>query len=323
MLTRTLLTIFFLLPPLVAAAQNDIPRIGVLIPEMGRSQSQTIKGLREELKLLGYQERKTVFLEIQDTKGNRGALEPAAAELIARKVKVILTTGTRATRVAKSATDKIPIVFVHPADPVSLGLVKRMEASGANITGVAGLSAETTEKRLSILKEILPNLQRVHVFYDSNDRFARENFAVTEAAAAKLRVQVGDHGIKSLAELKATMGALQNQNGDALFHVPDDTVESGADFIFDVARQKKLPTMFNAESWAVRGAMAAYGPSYYEMGRQAARLVQAIVKEGRKAETLPVQRASKFDLILNYRTATFIGVNLSRDMLKKADRVIR
>jgi putative tryptophan/tyrosine transport system substrate-binding protein len=100
-------------------------------------------------------------------------------------------------------------------------------------------------------------------------------------------------------------------------------VESGADFLFDLARKKKLPTMFNAESWAIRGALASYGPSYYEMGREAARLVQAIVKERRRAETIPIQRADKFELILNYRTASFIGVPLSRDVLKKADRVIR
>jgi putative ABC transport system substrate-binding protein len=99
-------------------------------------------------------------------------------------------------------------------------------------------------------------------------------------------------------------------------------VESEADFVLTVAREKKMPSIFDGEGWAIKGAMAVYGPSYYEMGRQAARLVEAIIK-GRKPGTLPVQRASKFDLILNYRTATFVGVTFSREMLKKADRVIR
>lgn len=324
MLISILTTLLFLLIPSLAVSQPEMPRVGILVPEMGRSQSQTLKGLREELKRLGHQERKTILLDIQDTKGNRAALEPAAMELVGRNVDAIVVTGTRAAWVAKSATgNKIPIVFVHPADPVILGLVKNMEASGGNITGVAGLAAQATEARLSILREILPNLQRVHVFYDSNDKFSRENFATVEKAASRLRLKVVDHGIKSLAELKATMGVLENRDGDALFHVPDDTVESGADFIFDTARQKKLPTMYHEEAWAIKGALAAYGPSYYEMGRQAARLLQAIVKEGRKAEALPVERVSKFELILNYRTARFIGVNFSRDILKKADRVIR
>jgi ABC-type uncharacterized transport system substrate-binding protein len=322
MFKRFALLIIFLLTPVAAEAQPRIPRIGILIPELGRPQTQVVKGFVDELKKLGYQERKSIFLETRNAKGDRGALEPAAVDLIARKVDVILTTGTRATQVAKSATREIPIVFIHPADPVSLGLVKSMARSEANITGVAGLALQMTERRLAVLKELIPELRRVHIFYDSNNKFSRENFALGESAAAKLSLQVVAHGIKSAEELKATARGSQYGNGDALFHVPDDLVESEADFIFDVARQKKLPTMFSEESWAIRGATAAYGPSYYEMGRQAARLAEMILK-GRKAETLPIERASKFDLIINYRTASFIGLAFSQDVLKRADKVIR
>ena len=322
MIKRFALLILFLLTPMAADTQPRIPRLGVLVPELGRSQSQAVKGFVDELKQLGYQERKNIFLETRNAKGDRGALQPAAADLAARKVDVILTTGTRATQAAKSATREIPIVFVHPADPVSLGLVKSMERSDANITGVAGLALQMTERRLAVLKEFLPNLKRVHIFYDSNNKFSRENFALAESAAEKLALQVVAHDVKSAEELKVTVRGAQFRNGDALFHVPDDLVESEADFIFDVARQKKLPTMFNEESWAIKGATAAYGPSYFEMGRQAARLAEMILK-GRKAETLPIQRASRFELIVNYRTASFIGVAFSQDVLKRADKVIR
>jgi ABC-type uncharacterized transport system substrate-binding protein len=104
--------------------------------------------------------------------------------------------------------------------------------------------------------------------------------------------------------------------------MPDDLIESEADFIFEAARKKKLPTMFNEETWAVRGAMASYGPSYYGMGSQAARIIERIIK-GQNPQTVPTQRADKFELILNYRTANFIGVNFPREILKKADKVIR
>lgn len=322
MFSSALMMILFLLAPVVAGAQPRMPQVGILIPDMGRSQSQMINGLRDELKTLGYQERKNIFLEMQNVKGDRGALQAAVSELIARKVDIVFTTGTRATQVAKSATRDIPIVFIHPADPISLGFAKSMDGSGTNLTGVGGFGLQTTEKRLAILKEIIPNLQRVHIFYDANDKFARENFAYAKAAGETSGLQVAGHGVKSLEEFKTTLGGLQKRDGDALFHVPDDTVESAAEFIFDTARQKKLPTMFNDEAWAIKGAMAAYGPSYYEMGRQAARLVDMMIK-GRKPESLPIQRANKFDLVLNYRTARFIGVTFSRDMLKKADRVIR
>jgi len=322
MLTRLAVMAFFLLVPVGAQAQSRPARVGVLIPELDRPQSQSIKGLKEMLKQLGFEERKQIIFDIRDAKGDRAGLEPAAKQLVAQKTEVIFTTGTRATRVAKAATRDLPIVFIHPGDPIRLGLVKSIEGSGANLTGVGAFASQTTEKRLAILKELLPGLRQIHVFFDSNDPFGRENFETAKAAAQKLRLEVVDHGVKSADELKASVGQLESAKNEAIFHMPDDLIESEADFIFGAVRKKKLPTMFNEDFWAIKGAMAAYGPNYYEMGRQAARLVEAILK-GRKAETLPIMRASKFDLTLNYRTATFIGVNLSQEMLKKADRVIR
>jgi len=322
MFKRFVMLTLLVLLPVIAQAQPRIPRVGFLVPEMGRSESESIKGIRDELKQIGYQERKTVLLETRNAKGDRAALQPAAMELVNEKVDVIVATGTRATQVAKSTARDVPIVFVHPADPVSLGLVKSTANPGAHLTGVAGFALQMTEKRLAISKEIIPGLQRIYIFYDPNDKFSRENFLFAEAAALKSGLQVVEHGVKSSGELKVTFGGLQISKGDALFHVPDNLVESDADFIFDTAREKKLPTMFNEEAWAIRGAMAAWGPSYYEMGRQAGRLVDMIIK-GRKPETIPIQRATKFDLTLNYRTATFIGVTFSRELLKRADKVIR
>ncbi len=322
MTTTRIALLLFLLVPMAAQAQPRVARVGVLIPELDRPQAQTIKGLKDTLNQLGYRERKDIIFEIRDAKGDRAGLEPAAKELVAQKTEVIFTTGTRATRIAKAATRDRPIVFTHAGDPVRLGLVKSLEGSGANLTGVGAFASQTTEKRLAILKEILPGLRQIHVFFDANDPFGRENFEIAKAAAAKLGLSIVDHGVKSAEELKSSMGGLQREKGDAIFHMPDDLVESEAEFIFDTARSKKLPTMFNEDFWVIKGALAAYGPSYYEMGRQAARLVEAILK-GRKPETLPIQRASKFDLTLNYRTANFIGVNLSQEMIKKADRVIR
>jgi putative ABC transport system substrate-binding protein len=323
MLITILWVVLFLLSTAVAGAQPRTPRIAILVPDLGRSQSQAIKGFRDGLKQLGYQEGKSIILETRNAEGDRSALQPAAAKIVAQQFDAILATGTRATQIAKSATRDIPIVFVHPGDPVSLGLVKSAAAPGGNVTGVAGLALQMTEKRLAILKEIIPALQQIYIFYDPNDKFSRENFSFAKEMASKSGLHVAGHGVKSSGELKITVGGLRIREGDALFHVPDNLIESNVDFIFDAARQKKLPTMFNEEAWAIRGALAAYGPSYYEMGRQAAGLVEAIIKKGRKSETFPIQRATKFDLTLNYRTATFIGVNLSRDMLKKADKVIR
>jgi putative ABC transport system substrate-binding protein len=276
----------------------------------------------QELKALGYQERRDIVLEIRDTKGNRNALEAAAQDLIAKKVHFILATGTRASRVAMAATRAVPIIFVHPGDPVAAGLFKSADEARGNVTGVAAYATQTTDTRLALLKEIFPTLTKVYLFFDSNNSFARENFALVESAAKKLGVQVAGHGVKSGEELKASMSALPMGPGVALFHMPDDLIESEAAFIFDNARQKKLPTMFNEESWAIAGAMAAHGPGYLQMGRQAGQLAGRILK-GQAPGTLPIQRAEKFDLTLNYRTANAIGVRLSPEMIRKADRVIR
>jgi len=307
--------------PFVALAQAPV-RIGILVQEMGRAQSQAVKGLSEELKRLGYRERKDLFFETRDVKGNRAALQPAAGALIARKVKLIFTTGTSATRAAAAAPSDIPVLFVHPDDPVTAGLIKSAEAQARNLTGVAAYAAQATERRLMLFKETIPSLRKIMVFYDVNNAVARENFKSAESAAKKLALQAAGYGIKSADELKTTVASLRAENGAAIFQVADELVESEAEFLFETARAKKLPTMFNEESWAINGALAAYGPNYREMGRQAGRLADKIIK-GESPAALPIERASKFDLTLNYRAANFIGLKLTSEMLKKADRVIR
>jgi putative ABC transport system substrate-binding protein len=303
-------------------ARAQIHRIGVLVPEIGRAQSQAQKGLIEELAQLGYQRRKNITLDIRNAKGNRSALQPAAEELAASKVELIFTTGTRATLAASAATRTIPIVFVHPGDPITLGLLNASGDSKGNVTGVAAFAAQTTATRLALLKEILPTLQRIHVYFDSNNSFVRANLARVESAAKNLALRVSSHGVKSVDEFKASVAATPSERDAAIFHIPDDLVESEVDFIFETARQKKLPTMFNEEAWAIAGAMAAHGPNYFHMGRQAGRLVEGILK-GRSPAALQVERAAKFDLTLNYRTANIIGLRLSPEILRKADKVIR
>lgn len=314
--------ILLLLTGAVLDAQAQVARIGVLVPEMGRAQSRAQKGLVQELSQLGYRDRKDISLEVRDAKGNRNALQAAVNELVAKKINLIFATGTRATRAAMEVTRVVPIIFVHPGDPVAAGLFKSAEEPRGNITGVAAFAAQTKDTRLALLKEILPTLKSVHVFFDLNNSFARENFGLVQFAAKKLDVQVMGHGVKSVDELKASVSALPSERDMAIFHVPDDLVESEAAFIFETARQKKIPTMFNEEGWAIAGAMAAHGPDYLQMGRQAGRLAEKIIK-GRAPGSLAIERAAKFELILNYRAANAIGVRLSPEMLKKADRVIR
>jgi putative tryptophan/tyrosine transport system substrate-binding protein len=326
--------------PVLVLAQSPV-RVGILVQEMERSQAQAIKGLGEEFKRLGYEEKKNLFFETRNAKGNRAALQPAAGEILSRQINVIFTTGTSATRAAIAATGEIPIVFVHPDDPVAAGLIKSTTmaspllrgnspsfwTSGGgerpkNLTGVAAYARSTTEKRVELIKEIVPGLRKILIFYDGNNAFSRDSFGLAEATAKKFSLEAVGYAFKSTDEFKTTFASLPPMPATAIFQIPDELVESESEFLFETARAKKFPTMFNQESWAIGGALAAYGPNYLAMGRQAARLIEKIIK-GEKPASLSIERAAKFDFILNYRIARFLDLKLTPEILKKADKVIR
>ena len=296
--------------------------VGFLIPESGFGETQTIKGLKDGLRERGYIEGENLSVELRDAKGDRSALQPAAADLVGKKVNVIFTTGTRATEVAKAATKDIPIVFRHPADPVAVGLLKNMKRPEGNVTGVAAFSSDTDEKRLAMLKLVVPQLRRVHIFYDANNMFSANNLSAFRKAAAKLQLEVVNHPVKTGAEIQTALDNLQAQEGDAIFQIADALVESNANIVFDGAKKLKLPTICDQENWATRGCLATYGANYAQMGRQAAMIVDKLLK-GSKPKDVPVQAATQFDLVINLRTANIIGLSIAPETLAKAGRVIR
>ena len=311
-------------PAAASAAAKGGPKlkVGVLIAQSGPSETQTVRGLRDGLKELGYKERDNIVIELKDLKGERAALQPAATELVNKKVDLIFTIGTRATQAAMAATREIPIVFRHSADPIAIGLVKNVKQPGGNVTGVAAFSPEMTGKRLELLKEIVPNLKRVHILYDSNNPFSKTSFAAAKKEATRFGLDVVEHAVKTVDELKSVVGALQKMDSDAIFQVSDDLVESQADTIFEAARQLSLPTMFDGADWAPKGSMASYGANYYRMGRQVAAMIDKILK-GAAPKNLPVERAEKYDLLINLRMANAIGLTIPPAALKKADKVVR
>ena len=319
---KFLLATFLFLIAATARAQAPIPRVAILVQEMGRAQSQAFKGVSAELSRLGYRERNNIKFEIHDARGDRSALQAAAKELAVKKVAVIFTAGTRATLAATAATRDIPVVFVHPGDPQTARLMVGSGTAAENLTGVAAYAAETTEKRLALFKQILPALTKIYVFYDANNNFSRKNVALVIAAAKKLDLALDAQAIKSTDELKTTLGNLRAEPRAAIFQITDDLIENEAEFVFATARQKKIATMFNEESWAIGGATAAYGPSYFEMGRLAGQSIDQIIK-GKAPSTLPILRATQFDLTINYRAANYIGLQLPKDLLKQANKVIR
>jgi ABC-type uncharacterized transport system substrate-binding protein len=208
-------TLLLLLISTFAQAQTRVPRIGILVLDLGRAQSQAIKGVGVELKQLGYSERKNIYFETRNAKGDRSALRAAAKELAAKKVEVLFITGTTAALAAAAATREIPLVFVLPGDPSGLGLVKNSADAARNVTGVAAYAGETTERRLALFKEILPGLTKIYVFFDATA--ACERIAATRVPR-KIGLQfVGWH--RSADELKTTLSNLSSEAGVAIFQI--------------------------------------------------------------------------------------------------------
>jgi len=197
-----------------------------------------------------------------------------------------------------------------------------MDRPGGNVTGVAAFSGSTVEERVQLLKAFAPRVRRVHIFYDPNNAFARENFLAAKQAAERNRLEVSEHSIKTPDELKTALASLTKTDEDAIFEVSDDLIESQAELLFDAARQNGMPSMFEGADWAIKGSLLSYGASYYQMGRQAARIVNRIFR-GEKPANIAAERANKYDLMVNLRMAKSIGLAIPPETLKKADKVIR
>ena len=306
--------------PLAEAQQPKVYRVGVLLPNSLRY--ETIDGLRDGLRQLKFEEGKQFILTIRDTKGDPKAAEEAARNLEQEKVDLIYTTASSVTVAARRATTDIPIVFCAGADPVVLGLVDSFAKPGGRLSGVYEPGSDLTAKRLEILKEIVPKLRRVVTFYDSRNPAAIESSKLAREEAQRLGVEVVERHIVSVEELQAAVRALRAGEVDAFFKVSDSLVDNQYQLIIDAARVKRLPTMWDFQSSVIKGGLASYAVSRYEVGRVSAKYVQRILN-GVKPKELPVEGIDKISLAINLKTAKQIGLVIPQRVLARADKVIR
>lgn len=309
------------LPAVSGAQQGKIYRVGIILP--GMHWKEIIDGLRAGLKDLGLGEGKQFVLEIRDTKGDLKAAEEAARNLEREKVNLIFTTRTSVTIAARRVTRDVPIVFSAGADPVVLGLVESFAKPGGRLTGVYEPGTDLTAKRLEILKEIVPKLRRVLAFYDPNNPVASESANLAREEIKRLRgIEFIERHFASVEELQTRIRATKAGEVDALFQLSDSMVNSQAQLIIDTARVTRLPTMFLDESSVIKGGLASYAVSFYELGRLSAKYVQRILK-GVRPKDLPVEAVRKIDLVINLNTAKEIGLTVPPNVLARADRVIK
>ena len=322
---RIVLTLFLgtLVAPhfLAEAQQPKVYRVGVILP--GGVWYETIDGLRAGLRQLGLEEGKQFILAIRDTKGDVKVAEEAARNFEQEKVNLIYAPASSVTLAARRATADIPIVFCAGADPVGLGLVESFAKPGGRLTGVYYLVTDLTAKRLEILKEIIPKLRRVVTFYDPRNPVASQSAKFArEEAARLLGVKVVERHVASVEELQAGMQALKVGEVDAFFAVADALVNVHTQLIIDTARVKRLPTMFDFQSYAIKGGLASYSVSLHEVGRLSAKHVQRILT-GAKPKDLPVEGVEKIELVINLKTAKQIGLTIPPNVLVRADKVIK
>jgi len=313
--------LFFIASVSAAPAQQGKPqRIGVLLP--GGVQYETLDGLRLGLKESGWEEGKHFVLEIKDIKGDLALAEQAAKNLEKDGVNLIYALTTTVITKAKTGTSQVPIVFSIGSDPVVAKLVESFARPGGRLTGVHYLVRDLTGKRLEVLKEILPKLSRVLTFYDPSNRVAREGAAMAREEAKRTGIRMIERHVSSVNELKSELQKFKPGDADAFLFTPDPMIGSESQSIVDMAKVKKLPTMFQEQSLVANGALASYGQNYHEIGRLSAKYIQRVLT-GTQPRDMKIETIDSVELAINLQTAKQLGVTIPPQVLARAQKVIR
>ena len=294
-------------------------RVGYLTPISQPAREQVF---RQELRRLGYVEGQNIALEYRSANGSFERLPDLAAELVGLKVDIIVAVVTQAALAAKNATGTIPIVMIGVGDPVGAGLVASLARPGGNVTGTSTVAADVVGKQLELLREMLPKVSRVAVLWNpANPVFQKQQVDEAKAAAAKLNVQLQFVEARTPDELDRALAAIAKQRTDALFVLSDPVFGVHVARITDFAAKHRLPTVSGPREYADAGALMTYGPSFPEAFQRAATYVDRILKGTRPAD-LPVEQPTKFELVINAKTAKALAVRIPQSLVLRADQVV-
>jgi len=310
---------------LIAEAQQagKVPRIGFLSGSPPSSITARTEAFRQGLRDLGYVEGKNIVIEWRSGEGKRDRFPALAADLVRLKVDVIVTAGPLVTRAAKQATSTIPIVMAQDPDPVGNGFVASLARPGGNITGLSSLAPGLTGKQLELLKEIVPKLSRVAVFETSTRPGNAQTLREVELAAGAFGVQLQYLDVLSPKDIETAFQAAVRERADgALWFVTGSIGNPHRKKIADLAVSSRLPVIYNLLDHVEAGGLMFYGVNTVDLARRAAVYVDKILK-GAKPADLPVERATKFEFVINLKTAKQIGLSIPPNVLARADRVIR
>jgi putative ABC transport system substrate-binding protein len=305
--------------PCTAPAQQPRFRIGLL--DTGLGDSFAVPFLRK-LESLGYVDGGNVVIERKSAGGNQKLLAELAEELVRARVDVIVTAGTPAGFAAKKATATIPIVLGANSDPVGVGLVASLARPGGNATGNSLMAPDLSAKRLQLLHTLAPGLSRFAILWDSSNPGMAQRVRETKLAADQSHVLLHTVGPTSLNELDAAFADLLAARPDALLVTAEPFTRQHLTRILDFASTNRIPAMFEDSSFVAAGGLISYGPDYDDVFQKAAIFVDRILK-GAKPADLPIEQPTKFDLVINLKTAHALGLEIPPALLALADRVIQ
>jgi len=303
--------------PRAAEAQpsTTIPRIGLL------GDVTSWEPLRVGLRDLGYVEGKSIAFEERSSQGRNERFSGLASELVRLNVNIIVTWGTPATLAVKQATKTIPIVMAHVGDPLRSGLVANLAHPGGNVTGVTALGPGLAAKRLELLKEAVPNMSRVAFLWNPANPDQKSSFNEVQAGARALGVTLHSAEARSREELEQALAAMKQSHPSALLMTADAVHQRYTSRIVAFTSETRLPAMYQLKEAVDRGGLMSYGASLPDLARRAAYFVDKILK-GAKPGDLPVEQPTKFELVINLKTAKALGLTIPPSLLLRADQVI-
>jgi putative tryptophan/tyrosine transport system substrate-binding protein len=319
LLTTALLSIA---PSLEAQQQRKAVRLGILRSGVSTGAQDTREAFRQGLRELGWIEGQNIAVEHRHAEGKFERLSQLALELTRLPVDVIYAGDFNSALAAKQATKTIPIVFVTLGDAVQAGLVASLSRPGENLTGVSGLGPELSGKRLELLKEVLPGLARVAFLTDPANVASAPTLRETETAAQSLGVELQVVKVTKPNQLQEAFSAIKRSRANALMVNHDPTLRVQRDRILNLVEKGRLPAIYVETAWVPDGGLMSYGPNLPHENRRAATYVDKILK-GAKPADIPVEQPTKFEFVINLKTAKQIGVTIPESVLYRADKVIK
>jgi len=303
----------------VGAERAGPVRIGALTDSWGPTPA--VVGLRDGLQELGYRENEHFVIGVRFTQGDMAALPAAARELVQQGVDLLFTSNPTAAKAAQMATSRIPIVIAGGEDPVGFGLIQSFARPGGNITGVTNQDLELAPKRLEVFREIVPGLNRVLFAYDPTEAFSVAEAKGYGDAARRLGIVLVEKPARTQGEAQATLAQVRKGEVDGIL-APRSLSSNIPGFVLEATSERAIPTIFPDRWYVDHGGLASYSPDFYASGRQAARLVDKILK-GANPAGIPVEVNTKVEFAINVNVARTLGLTIPPEVLFRADRVVR